>query len=66
MELVQPRKRYLVTRVETVTVEARNEDQAIYLGEQKLDFVGAETTDIEAEEAIDLDGMGEFLGGLED
>lgn len=48
--LTEARRRYLVTRVETVKVEARTEEDALFMGEQKLDFVGAETTNIEVEE----------------
>lgn len=43
-------KKYLVTRVETVTVESRTEADALFNGEQKLDFVGADTVNLEVEE----------------
>ncbi len=42
-------QKYLVTRVETVTVLARTEQQALFNGKEKLDFVGAETTNLQAE-----------------
>ena len=42
-------EKYLVTRVETVTVLARTEAQALFNGKEKLDFVGAETTNLQAE-----------------
>jgi hypothetical protein len=46
----QPLKKFLATRVETVTVVARNEDDAQLMASEALDFVGAETTDLQVEE----------------
>lgn len=42
--------KWLITRTETITVEAQTEDHALFLGEQLLDFYDAETTDVQAEE----------------
>lgn len=45
-----PMKKWLVTRVETITVDAKTEDHALFIGEQGLDFFGADTEDIQVEE----------------
>lgn len=42
---------YLVTRIETVTVWARTEAEALFLGEQSLDYFSSpDTVDMQVEE----------------
>lgn len=50
---IRPKRKWLVTRIETVKVEARNEEVAIDTGVWKLDFVGPYTSDVQVEEDID-------------
>lgn len=56
-------KQYLVTRTETITVGARSEEEALFLGEQGLDFYGTDTSDIQAEE-LDLEDTPNLRGKL--
>lgn len=44
------KSRWLVTKVETVIVEAKTEEHALFLGEQLLDFYGGDTLDLQVEE----------------
>lgn len=46
-------KKWLVTRTETITVEAKTEDHALFIGEQGLDFFGSDTENIQVEELED-------------
>lgn len=43
------KQKYLVTRVETVTVSARNEAEAEFLGREKIAYGWPDTVDIQAE-----------------
>jgi len=47
---IAPRREYLVTVTQTTTVSARSPQQACWMGEEKIDFHGPDTTNIEAEE----------------
>lgn len=44
------KKRFLITKIETVTVEAKTEEHALWLGEQLFDFYGGDTLDLDVEE----------------
>lgn len=43
-------RKFLVTRTETVTVEARSVSEAEFIGTQALDYFGPDTQDTEVEE----------------
>jgi hypothetical protein len=45
--------RYLVTRTQTITVDADTEFEALRYGAQELDEIGGETEDLYAEEISD-------------